>query len=92
MIKSGIFDKNGKEVKIGDTLILPYVDPMGGLHEDISNEEVIVQFKHGCFGYETVIDFIPLMNWSKKKTGEYVCNRGNKIIILDKYVFQIKRE
>jgi len=89
-MESGIFDKNGIEVKIDDTLVFPYIDPLGGLHEDDPNFEAIVKFKHGCFGYETETDFIPLMNWSKKKSGEYVSNCGNKTIILDEYVFWIK--
>ena len=33
-VKSGIRDKHGNEVKIGDTLIFPYIDPWGGLDED----------------------------------------------------------
>ena len=89
-MKSGIFDKNGIEIKEGDTLVFPYVDPMGGLHENDPNFEASVVFKHGCFGYETKTNFIPLMNWSKIKHGEYVSNHGNKTIILDEYPFWVK--
>lgn len=86
---SGIFDKNGKKVQIGDIIIFPYVDPMGNIHEDTPDFEAIVEFKHGCFGY-TLHDFSPLMEWSKKKKGEYIGNYGNKTIITDEYIFWIK--
>ncbi len=89
-MKSGIFDKNGIEVKEGDTLIFPYITPMGDVCEDDPNFEAEVKFKHGCFGYETKTNFIPLVEWSKKKSGEYVPNCGNKTIILDEYLFWIK--
>jgi len=89
-MKSGIFDKNSIEVKSGDTLIFPYIDPMGRINEDTPNFEAVVIFKHGAFGYENKTDFVPLVDWSRKKTGEYISNHGNKTIILDIYPFWIK--
>lgn len=89
-MKSGIFDKNGIEVKKGDTLVFPYIDPMGSFMEDDPDFEAIVKFKHGCFGYDTPVYFVPLTEWSKTKPGEYVPNCGNKKLILDEYVFWVK--
>ena len=90
-MKSGIFDKNGIEVKLGDILVFPYITAMGDICcEDTPNFEAKVEFKHGCFGYETETAFIPLMKWSKTMVGEYVPNHGNKTIILDEYLFWVK--
>lgn len=88
-MKSGIFDKNGIEVREGDVLVFPYIDPAGELTDE-PNFEATVRFKHGCFGYDTETGFIPLMHWSKKEEGEYVPNCGNRVIILDEYPFWIK--
>jgi hypothetical protein len=90
-MKSGIFDKNGEEVKEGDILIFPYVDPMGNVHEDSDAFEAEVKFRHGCFGYETETRFMPLFIWSKCETEEYIPNHGEKLTILDEYPFRIKK-
>lgn len=90
-MKSNIFDKNGIEVKAGDTLVFPYVDPMGGVHEE-EGFRAVVQFKYGCFGFENYTRFIPLMDWMITEKGEYIPNSGNKIIYTEKYPFWILKE
>lgn len=90
-MKSGIFDKNGIEVKEGDTLIFPYVTPIGELTNDEDFRAKIV-FKHGCFGYETEINFVPLFEWQLREKGDYVSNCGNKIIYTGKYTFWILKQ
>ena len=45
-MKSNIFDKNGIEVCNGDTLIFPYVDPMGKLHNEEDFRKTVV-LKYG---------------------------------------------
>ena len=89
-MKTNIFDKNGTEVKIGDTVVFPYIDPMGRLTED-SDFKKQIEYKYGCVGYSTSTDYIPLMNWMQKKRGEYVSNSGNKIIYTEKYPFWIEK-
>ena len=46
---SGIFDENGKEVKVGDILIFPYITPNGTKTKE-PDFEAQVQFKFGCVG------------------------------------------
>lgn len=87
-MKSNIFDKNGVEVKIGDTLVFPYVDPMGKIHNDEDFRATVI-FKYGCFGYEAKTRFIPLIEWMEKQEGEYVSNCGNKTIYTEKYPFWV---
>ena len=86
---SGIFDKNGIEVKEGDTLIFPYVTPMGDLDKDNEDFRAKVIFNYGCFGYKR-IDFVPLLRWLKKEQGDYEPNYGNKTIIQNTGVFWIE--
>lgn len=85
---SNVFDKNGKEVSVGDTLVFPYIDPLGGTH-DTEDFKATVLFKYGCFGYETATKFIPLMKWMEEEQGEYISNCGNKTIYTEKYPFWI---
>ena len=88
-MKSGILDKKGTEVKVGDTLVFPYVNPMGKIHEDEEDFRAEVVFKYGCFGYETKTKFIPLIDWMEVQSGEYVSNCGNKTIYTERYPFWV---
>ena len=87
-MKSNIFDKNGKEVQVGDELAFPYIDPMGNMHNEI-DFEAVVRFKHGCFGYDDGIKFVPLMEWMITERGKYISNRGCELIYTEKYPFEI---
>ena len=87
-----IRDRNGEKVRVGDILMFPYVDPIGKIHEDELSFEAKVIFKHGCMGYETQTEFIPLFKWSKTKRGKYIPNKGYRIEILDIYPFKIKNQ
>jgi len=87
-MKSYIFDKYGIEVCIGDTVAFPYVTPMGDITDDEDFRKQIL-FKYGCFGYETKTHFVPLMDWMKKESGEYVPNCGNKTIYTNQYPFWV---
>ena len=86
---SNIFDRNGVEVKVGQTLVFPYITPFGELTNNIGFKAK-VQFKYGCFGYETKTSFIPLMEWMEIEKGEYVPNSGNKKIYTEKYPFWVE--
>ena len=90
-MKSGIIDKNGIEIKVGDTLVLPYIDPMGALTEE-PDCKVKVVFEHGCFGYYTTTRFEPLINWQKTEAGEYISNAGIKRVYTGQYPFWIDTE
>ncbi len=89
-MKSNIFDKNGIEVKIGDTVVFPYITPMGKVTNDADFKKEVV-FKYGCFGYETKTGFETLMNWMYTDKGDYVPNCGNKTIYTEKYPFWVER-
>ena len=88
-MKSNIFDKNGIEICEGDTLVFPYVDPMGGMHDKVGFKKTVV-FKYGCFGYETQTKFIPLMEWMDVEKGDYVSNCGNMVVYTEKYFFWVE--
>ena len=90
-MKSGIIDKNGIEIKAGDTLVLPYVDPMGRLTEE-EGTRVIIVFEHGCFGYYDQTSFNPLFSWQRQVSGEYIPNEGNKVIYTGEYPFWVDVE
>ena len=88
-MKSGIIDKNGIEIKEGDTICLPYITPMGELTEEVDKEREVV-FRFGCFGYWNETYFVPLIDWMTKETGDYVPNQGNKIVYTDNYLCWVK--
>jgi hypothetical protein len=87
-MESGILDKNGKEIKEGDSVAFPYIDPLGNVCDDVDFVATVI-FKHGCFGYDRPNRFVPLLDWSIKAEGEYVPNMGVKEIISDKYLFWV---
>ena len=87
-MKSGIFDKNRKEVKIGDVLNFPYINFRGIVTDEVDFSKT-VEFKYGCFGYSSETMFIPLMEWIIKERGIYVPNNGNKIIYTENYYFWV---
>jgi len=88
-MRSLIFDINNKEVKEGDTLSIPYIDPVNNLHVDTEDFQVVVIFKHGCFGYNGNLRFVPLFEWSEIRKGDYIPNWGTEEIITDNYLFKI---
>lgn len=88
-MNSGIVDKHGIEVKVGDTICMPYITPLGKLTEDVDFEAEVV-FQFGCFGYWDATEFIPLIKWMFKGKGEYVSNYGNKVVYTEEYIFWVK--
>lgn len=90
-MKSGIKDRNGIEVKAGDNVVFPYIDPMGTMTETSDFEKTIV-FEHGCFGYYTETMFTPLYGWMRTEAGEYVPNCGTKTIYTSEYPFWIDND
>lgn len=86
-LKSGILDRNGKEVTAGCTIAFPYIDPVGKMHVLEEDFRAEVVFDHGCLGYYSKTSFTPLMEWQKTKSGEYVSNHGNKTIYTGDYPF-----
>jgi len=88
-MKSGIVDKNGIEIKVGDTICLPYITPMGALTDEVDKEREVV-FRFGCFGYWNETEFVPLIDWMTKKEDDYVPNQGNKIVYTDEYLCWVK--
>lgn len=91
-MKSGIKDKNGTEIKAGDTIVIPYVDPMGKIIDDEEGYRAKICFEHGCFGYYNKTHFIPLFDWQATEHGEYIPNNGNKVIYTGKYPFWVAEE
>lgn len=78
-------DKNGKLIFQNDIVVPVYINPLGGYNEndfDLTNKK-IVAFKNGCFGFETETSFYSIDNYIPRKNGEYICNRGNKLIYSD---------
>jgi len=88
-MRSGILDRYGIEVKVGDVIVLPEIDfNTGGYRTDLPGTEVTVIFKHGSFGYE-IDRFIPLFEWSGT---EYIVNQNTLEyinVINDIYPFYI---
>ncbi len=79
-------DINGKQIILGDTIGLYYVDPSGKIHYEIDSQKTVI-FKHGCYGYMTETRFVPLLNWAPITLGDYIPNEGNIEIVSDKCNF-----
>lgn len=87
-MNSGVLDKNGREVKVGDWLAIPYTTPFGEL-TDQEEYRVEVVFEHGCFGFYHGIRFYPLFEWQSTGVGEYISNQGNRIVYTGEYPFWV---
>jgi uncharacterized phage protein (TIGR01671 family) len=85
---TGLLDKNGKEIYEGDVVKIPYIDPMGGLHQETENGRSKVGFESGQFVIYR-IEPQGLIEWCEKEKGEYVSNYGNRTIVKDKTVVEI---
>jgi len=83
-MNSRIFDKNGIEIKEGDNVRLPYIDPGGNVH---LNQGSIVKtiFKYGCFGYESKTRFVPFLEFLDYENGDYVPNAGNRRVYIEDF-------
>ncbi len=83
---TGVKDAIGYEIFEGDQFYLPYINPLGDL--DGVDESIILTVvkKHGCFGVQSEIRFIPIIEFCKIIDGEYVSNWGNKKIVGDCYI------
>lgn len=92
-MKSNIYDIDGVEVKEGDYIQTIYITPMGDIdYETLNETRHKVVFQHGCFGIDTDIEFVPLLYFQVKRQGEYISNRGNKVIYTGKYLFKKIKE
>ena len=91
MLKSGIKDKNGVEVKVGDIIAIPYTTPFGELTNEIDERHEVV-FARGCFGYFDETDFVPLFMWERAEEGEYIPNQGNRMIYTGEHMFWVIKE
>lgn len=89
-MESGIFDKNGIEISIGDTIVFPYMNPVGEIEENTPDFTAVVKFKFGCFGYFNQVEFVPLFEWMGTLSGEYVPNHGNKTVYTNEYPFWVE--
>jgi len=88
MIMTRIEDKNGIKVKAGDTIAMPYITPFGKLTDE-EDFRCTVVFDHGCLGYYGALEFIPLFQWQKTRVGDYVSNKGNKVVYTREYPFWV---
>lgn len=94
-MNSGLLDLNGKEIKLGDKVLFPYITPFGDI-DDFCYEGVI-EFKHGSFvltptkydGEKLFYTFNPLYKWCKKEEGKYISNVGNIEVVSNICVLKV---
>lgn len=79
---TGLHDKNGVDICNGDIVLFPYYTPFGEETDD-DGEMYVVEFKYGCFGFQTKTKFLPLIGFIHCDIGEYISNHGNVIIYKD---------
>lgn len=93
--KIGVKDRNGVEVRVGDMVKLPHVDPKGRENWDSDfYSEALVVYKHACYMLEIkkgygYSEHIKVFDWLEKEDGEYVPNYGTKTITKDKALFEV---
>lgn len=80
-----IVDKNGIEIYIGDIVSIPYVDPMGSLHDEESYRSEI-EYLNGEFvcrsHYEVAKIKSSISEWCKRKPCIYISNFGEYAEVL----------
>lgn len=77
---TGLHDVNGTEIYEGDIVEVPYVDPMGGLHEDTPDYTTDVIFGRGSFLVHSShlrAERCTIDNCIESSEGPYVSNYGN---------------
>jgi len=82
--KIGLFYADGSEIKLGDTVDVPYITPMGDLTDDIDEDKrARVVFDKGLYGLKYPFHITPLRNYCNKIKGPYEPNYGEPIIYSD---------
>lgn len=77
---TGLKDYHNKKIYEGDLIKLYYVTPFGNITTDLEDPVRVIEFSNGTFGYKTETKFTPLERLLEQSDGEYVSNKGNKII------------
>ena len=85
---TGLTDRHGVEIYEGDIVARPYIDPLGGIHEETEGGRHRVGFEHGQF-VVFMVEARPLIDWCEKRDGEYVSNYGNLTLVSDTTVLEV---
>lgn len=89
IVKTGLVDVNGREIKIGDKIKFCYVDPMGHCNPDsFSDLKYTVAFEQGCVvGVRPERNAKVLRGYMKTVEGKYISNYGTLAEYPDNVVY-----
>lgn len=80
----GLKYADGSPIKLGDTVDVPYITPLGDLTDDIDEDKrAVVVFERGLYGLKYPNHTSPLRDYCRRSKGEYVSNYGEPIIFSD---------
>lgn len=83
----GLLYADGTPIKLGDTVDVPYITPMGDLTDEVDEEKrAVVVFEHGLYGLKYPFHTTPLRDYCRKSKGKYESNYGEPIIFSDKTI------
>jgi len=77
----GLFYADGTPIRLGDTVDVPYITPLGDLTENIDEDKrAKVMFEHGLYGLKYPFHVTPLREFCHKIKGSYESNYGEPTI------------